>query len=117
MEPKFDIAVIDNQGVTILAVEAKVKWGTDSEWASQMRRNLAAHDVLPRAHYYLLALPDRFYLWNNDGKASHQIWLEPILEIDSVSVLKPYFEQIGINTLSLHFTNRIEPIDCQPARR
>lgn len=98
MEPSFDIAVIDNQATTVLAVEAKVKWGTDSQWAKQMRRNIAVNGVLPPARYYLLALPDRFYLWDNAGEANRQIWLDPMVEVDAALILTPYFERIGINT-------------------
>ncbi len=101
MEPNYDIAVIDSQGSVILAVEAKVKWGTDSEWATQLRRNIAVHGMLPAARYYLVALPDRFYLWDHFREASDHAWLEPKLAIEAGPVLEPYFERIEINTASL----------------
>lgn len=95
MQPRYDIVAIGESGA-VLAVEARAKWGTDAEWASQWRRNIATHSALPSADFFLLALPDRFYLWNNNGTARRQVWLEPAFEVDPASLLEPYFERIGI---------------------
>lgn len=102
MQATYDIAAIDQAGVMPLAVVVKAKWGTNAEWASQWRRNLAVHSSLPGATFFLMALPDRFYLWMNKEEASRQIWLEPDLVIDPTPMLAPYFERIGIKGEALH---------------
>jgi hypothetical protein len=65
-----------------------------------MRRNLLAHGILPNAPYFLLALPDHFYLWKDarpplDGE-------KPDYEIDSAAILEPYFEKIGFDMQQLN---------------
>lgn len=58
-----DIAVYSPDNRLQLVVEAKNKKGATPEWAAGMRRNLFAHSVVPYSPYFLLALPDHFYLW------------------------------------------------------
>jgi len=89
-----DIVAFDKRGQLVLMVEAKNKWGTSVEWAARMRQNMYAHDLLPKAPFCLLALPDRFYLWKNAGET--QEVMEPTLEIDPTPFLQPYYEKFGV---------------------
>lgn len=102
MQATYDMAAIDQAGAMILAVVVKAKSGTDAEWATQWRRNIAVHSVLPGADFFLMALPDRFYLWNNIVEATREAWLAPTLEVDPASLLEPYYERIGIKSDALH---------------
>lgn len=60
-----DIEVYSPDGKLQLVAEVKNKKGATAEWAANMRRNLFAHSVVPYSPYFLLALPDHFYLWKN----------------------------------------------------
>ena len=60
-----DIAVYSPDSRLQLVVEVKNKKGATAEWAVSMRRNLFAHSVVPYSPYFLVALPDHFYLWKN----------------------------------------------------
>jgi hypothetical protein len=65
---RTDIVGYDRNGRPVLAVEAKAISGASPEWAARYRRNLLAQGWLPRTPYFLIALPDMFYLWDNkDG--------------------------------------------------
>jgi len=67
--------------------------GVSTEWASQLRRNILAHGGYPIAPYFLLATPDKFFLWvkeNNGLKATNPDYVE-----DAADVLKPYFNEFS----------------------
>jgi hypothetical protein len=90
-----DIVVRSPDNETQLLVEVKKKVPASSEWASRMRRNLYTHFALPPAKFFLLALPERFYLWRNSAAAT----VAPDYEVDARQVLEPY-----ARTLSLPLT-------------
>ena len=94
-----DIQVFDRNGQLALITEAKNKRNTTSEWATKMRRNMYAHGLLPAAPYFLLALPDRFYLWKDAG--AHPELIEPTSEVDPHPFLLPYYERLGISPVNL----------------
>ncbi|MEK6410698.1 MAG: hypothetical protein AABN34_27550 [Acidobacteriota bacterium] len=89
-----DIVAFDGSGQLVLIVEVKCKFGTSDEWAKRMRRNLYAHGLLPSVPFFLLALPDRFYLWKNAGSEAEA--LEPTMEIDPAAFLGPYYDRAGV---------------------
>ena len=88
-----DLSGYDASGGLVLLAEAKNRLATDRRWASQMRGNLVAYGRLPPAAYFLLALPDRFYLWKDPP--SDQPYVEPTFEIDPQPLLKPYLDHLG----------------------
>ncbi len=90
-----DLVAYDAQGQPILVVEAKNKLGTSRNWAAQMRRNILAHGGLPETAFFMLALPDRFYLWKDAPSQLSPI--EPTYEIDPTSLLQPYYERLGMS--------------------
>ncbi|HEX8684350.1 MAG TPA: hypothetical protein VF707_18685 [Ardenticatenaceae bacterium] len=63
-----DLAVYTPDGELLLVVEVKNKRNASPEWAAQMRRNLLVHGMIPATLYFLLALPEYFFLW----KGAHQ---------------------------------------------
>ncbi|OBQ38249.1 MAG: hypothetical protein AN487_08015 [Anabaena sp. CRKS33] len=84
-----DMAVQGKDRHLQLLVEVKNKRGASKIWAAKMRRNMYAHGLLPEAPFFLLALPDKFYLWKNIGLSTDLI--EPDYEINPESFLKPYY--------------------------
>jgi len=84
-----DMAVQGKDQHLQLLVEAKNKRGTSKIWAAKMRRNMYAHDLLPETPFFLLALPDKFYLWKDVGLSTDLI--EPDYEINPEPFLKAYY--------------------------
>lgn len=81
-----------------LAVEAKRHTGADPAWAAAFRRNLLAHTAGPGAPYFLLALPDRFYLWR-DAPAGESV--PPQYTIDARAELAPYLAALRTDPAQL----------------
>lgn len=88
-----DLALYDRNGQLIAVVEIKNKQGTSREWAMKLRRNLHTHEGYPQAEFFLLATPDRLYLWRNVGTGPSLI--PPTYEIDAQPIFAPYFERTG----------------------
>jgi hypothetical protein len=65
MDRGVDIAVNSRDGGLLLIVEVKNRPRTSPDWAVKFRQNLLAHHAIPRATYFLLALPDQLYLWKD----------------------------------------------------
>ncbi|MCB0180879.1 MAG: hypothetical protein KDI62_21805 [Anaerolineae bacterium] len=100
MRFKADMAVYDKTGQLALVVEAKNKLGTSSNWATKMRRNILAHGLMPNTPFFLLALPDRFYLWKDAGIVPELV--PPNYEIDPRPFLQSYYDgpEISLNSLA-----------------
>jgi hypothetical protein len=82
-----DIVVTSPDETPQLVVEVKNKTGTTPGWAASMRRNLLVHGAVPRTRFFMLALPDRFYLWKEKDTA----WDAPAdYVIDATEFLTPY---------------------------
>ena len=85
---RADVAVYSPDGKLQLVVEIKNKSGASAEWVAQMRRNLLVHAVIPPSPYFLLVLPDFFYLWI-DAMSVHEL-ASPDYQIKAAEVLTPY---------------------------
>ena len=89
-----DISVYDKNGHLILAVEVKRKLNASVEWATRFRRNILVHGLLPDTKFFLLATPDRFFLWKDAGM--DLLLREPTYVADPRAILSPYFERAGV---------------------
>ena len=99
MKQAADIVVFSNDYRIGLVVEVKAVKPTTDEWAAEMRRNLLAHDLIPPSHYFLLVLPDHFYLWDE----SRGIGLVPAkadYKIPTQEVFKRYADAVDLEGLS-----------------
>ena len=99
MDNRWDIVVYDRRGQLQLAVETKSIVGTSVEWATELKQIVFDNDEFGEVPYFLLALPDRFYLWIEPGASadSHA----PDYVADADSVLRPYFERSGLNPANI----------------
>lgn len=86
-----DLVAYDNDGQIALVVEAKSKTNTSTSWATKMRRNMLDHRLVPLSRFFMLALPDKLYLWKDAGNSPDLI--EPTYEIDSKPFFHAYYEQ------------------------
>jgi hypothetical protein len=80
--------------------EAKAKVGTSPRWAAQLRRNLMPHWGAARPKYFLLAMPDKFYLWRDGATAETEAPAD--FEIDARDLLRPYFEGAKVSPTSIN---------------
>ncbi|WP_287455814.1 hypothetical protein [Leptolyngbya sp. UWPOB_LEPTO1] len=90
----WDLSVDNRSGQLTLVVEVKRKTNVSPEWAAKLRRNILAHGTFPKAPYFLMVFPDKFYLWSNSQ--AYQDQSEPTYTIDAFPILQPYFERAGV---------------------
>lgn len=96
---RYDLLVENCHGQPTLIVEVKSKINTSSEWAAKLRRNIMAHGYLPQVPYFLIAFPDKFYLWVNETEADRVLNdRKPDYVINANSILKPYFDRPEIQS-------------------
>lgn len=99
---KADLIAYDKYGQLAVIVEVRNILGKSKEWAAKLRRNIYAHGLLPATPYFMLALPDRFYLWKNAGNKSEII--EPTYQADATLLLKPFYDRLGLSPTGLRET-------------
>ena len=87
-----DFVAYDREGNVVLLAEVKSRHGTSESWAARLRRNMLAHGVLPWAKYFLIATPERMYLWKQDRPNSAEV--PPEFTIDAAKVFQPYFQRL-----------------------
>ncbi len=92
----WDLSVDNCNGQLALVIEVKRKIDVSPEWAAQLRRNILAHGTFPKAPYFLMVFPDKFYLWSN--AEAYQDQSEPTYTIDASPILQPYFERAGVTS-------------------
>lgn len=90
----WDLSVDNRNGQLVLVIEIKRKTNVSTEWAAELRRNIFAHRTFPKAPYFLMVFPDKFYLWSN--AETYQDQSEPTYTIDASPILQPYFERAGV---------------------
>jgi hypothetical protein len=95
-DASWDLSVDNRNGQLALVVEVKRKTNVSPEWAAKLRRNILAHGTFPKAPYFLMVFPDKFYLWSNAEADLEQS--EPTYTIDASPILQPYFERAGVTS-------------------
>ena len=91
---RWDLSVDNRNGQLTLVVEVKRKTKVSPEWAENLRRNIFAHGTFPKAPYFLMVFPDKFYLWSNADIYQDQSKLT--YTIDASPIFRPYFERAGV---------------------
>lgn len=88
---RSDLSVYDKSNRLILVVEVKKNLGVSIDWAAQYRRNLFAHGTYPQTLYFLLATPDKLFLWYGDNNAMKKT--KPDNVIDTRFLFEPYLNE------------------------
>ena len=96
MNAQWDIEVYDRDAQLVLAAEVKSKTNASPEWAIQLRRNILAHGIYPNPPYFLMAFPDKFFLWSK--AASEMQNDEPDYVVDARPILQPYLRRVQIES-------------------
>ena len=97
MTPLADLTVRPPSGDIALVVEVKSKVHATDKWAVALRRNLIAHGVALDSAYFLLALPDYFFLWKPHGS---EMAMSADYKIPARDAVKPYLDSIHLEELS-----------------
>ena len=92
---KVDLAVYNQNRELVLTVEVKTIRNVSEEWASQLRRNILAHGSYPHSRYFLIATPDKFFLWKEQGHNLQAI--RPDYVADASTELEPFFKEFGVD--------------------
>ncbi|MGH2410992.1 MAG: hypothetical protein ACRDGS_11575 [Chloroflexota bacterium] len=85
---EVDLAVFSANGQLQLVAEVKNRVGATLDWAARMRLNLVEYSDMPDAPFFLLALPDHFYLWHEVTPRTTLAY--PQYDINPTSILAPY---------------------------
>ena len=88
---QYDVAAYGRDGNLAVVGETKVRLSTDKEWAAKLRRNIVEDESVLRARFFILALPDRLYLWPGDAPPDA---LPTVL--DAGEAFGPYFKMLGV---------------------
>lgn len=96
---EFDLAVFGKSNELVLVVEVLKSPKPGPEWAIHTRRNLLAHGILPKSRYFLIASPERFYLWKSPRE--EDLETPPDYEWSFKSVLNDYLRETGISKDSI----------------
>lgn len=83
-------------GETVLSIEIKNKMNTSEDWAKKFHRNLLAHSGLFESRFFMIACPDRFYIWSHESKNSHLLRDPDHVEL-ATPLLSPYVESVGFH--------------------
>lgn len=90
MNPTWDLMAYDRNGQLVLSVDIRKSPTASPEWAAQFRKNVLAHGVYPVTPYFLIALPDKFFLWKNGNAADPES--KPTYTIDAAPIIEPYLK-------------------------
>jgi|688.fasta_scaffold49502_3 hypothetical protein len=93
MNPNWDLLAYDKKGQLVLSVDVRRTPTASPEWAAELRKNVLARGDYPVTPYFLIALPDKFFLWKNGNVAAPDS--EPNYTIDAAPIIEPYLK--GIN--------------------
>ena len=93
-QSNIDFIAYDRQGRVVLLAEAKSRRGTSEQWAAGLRRNMLSHGHLPLAKYFLIATPERLYLWNQEHP--EQADAAPEYTIDAAKEFQPWFRRLSL---------------------
>jgi hypothetical protein len=88
----IDFVAYDREGRVVLLAEAKSKHGTSEHWAARLRRNMLSHGVLPVSKFFLIATPERIYLWRQENSSPEDV--PPEFTIDGAKEFQPYFRRL-----------------------
>ena len=100
MNSVADLAVYNSRGELKAVIDVKGRYGKTGEWATHTRRNMAAHGHVPDVDYFIIATPERLFLWKESGAEPGLV--PPTYEADIRAELAPYYEDthLDINKIS-----------------
>jgi hypothetical protein len=90
----WDLLVDNRDGQLALVIEVKSKTNVPLEWVIRFRQNILEHGTVARSPYFLMAFPDKFYLWTE--AEAHLDQAKPAYVVDASPILEPYLKRAGL---------------------
>jgi hypothetical protein len=100
-----DFFLYDRIGRLAAVIEVRNRRGTSGQWAAELRRNLLAHfEAYRDAPFFLLATPERLYIWKDapTDLAEESLPVLPDYEVDARPLFSPYLERSGRKLEEIH---------------
>ena len=85
--------VHDRAGRLQLGIEVRTALDTTVEYITEWKQNIFSHEEPLDLPFWMMAFPDRFYLWKNPHQFPES---EPDYVIDARPLLQDYFSSTGI---------------------
>ena len=95
MRSRPDLAVYNSRGELKVVIDIKRRYGKTSEWATHTRRSMAVYGNLTDVDYFIIATPDRLFMWK-ESRAEPDL-IPPTYEADMRSELAPYYEDAHLD--------------------
>ncbi len=89
----FDFSLYDPFSQLAALVDIRSVRGTSTDWAAKLRRDLLAHDEVPRGPFLLVATPERIFLWRDEAEGDPLA--TPDYEADAEPLFRPYLPKLG----------------------
>jgi hypothetical protein len=89
--PKPDILIRSPEGYPIAVVEVKNRQNLSRDVATELRRNMVVHGLLPRVPYFLLTSQDVGFLWK--GAKEENLDAPPTYEFPMEKVVARYLKR------------------------
>ena len=81
-----DLVAYDRSGSIRVLVEVKNKPVTSATWARDLRRNVLAHGLRPRADYFVVATPTMVHVWKEPADSTAM----PSVSVDALALWERY---------------------------
>ena len=95
----LDLVAYNQQGQIVLIIEVKGRTNRSTTWATQLRcafyQMHSYISIIPSSQYFMLALPDKLYLWKNKGPN-----FDPMAtpyEINPEPFFGPYYKKADVD--------------------
>lgn len=105
MATQPDFFLYDRIGRLAAVIEVRNRRSTSSQWAAELRRNLLADfEAYRGAPFFLLATPDRLYVWKDapTDLAEDSPPVLPDYEVDARPLFSRYLERSGRKLEEIH---------------
>lgn len=118
MATNWDLVAYNRHKQMTLIAEFKSTPAINSQWVTEYRDNLLAYADLPSVPFFLIAMPDKGYLWHHHNTENN---IPPTYTINLTPILKAHSsQQLNKNNVEMLFTawlfQRIhQPIEQIPA--
>ncbi len=106
MRKKIDVAVFDSHKRLLSVVEVKNRLRVSENWAAQLRYDMVSNAIVPDSRYFVLALPDIFFLWKN--AESEKSMTNPSGKADASKILPSYLEKLSLSLDDISVKDSLE---------
>jgi hypothetical protein len=102
MSSNWDLVAYNRNKQMTLIAEFKSAQEIDAKWVTEYRDNLLTYADLPSVPFFLVAMPEKGYLWHNNNQENN---IPPTHIINLIPILKSHSQQrLNKTNLEMFFT-------------